>query len=156
MNDITLKRLEASGWFLERKINIKEIKELYEQRGFVLPDIVQRFLENYGMLEFKFPKKGSPFNTIEGVNFNPFSALGNNIRREFFNKISEEFPDVAEIKEDEFYPIGEIARGNMILLMTNEEKFFSYTDGCLVKNGENISEMLDCVVGEICLPYFYD
>ena len=58
----------------------------------------------------------------------------------FFNTILEEFPEVAEIKEDEFYPIGEIARGNMILLMTNEGKFFSYTDGCLVKNGENISE----------------
>lgn len=156
MNDITLKRLEESGWFLDRKINIKEIKEIYEQRGFVLIDIVQRFLENYGMLEFKFPKKGSPFNTIETVSFNPFSALGNNIRKEFFNKILEEFPEVEEIKENEFYPIGEIARGNMILLMTNEGKFFSYTDGCLVKNGENISDMLDCVVGEIYLPYIYD
>mgnify|MGYP003105884462 CR=1 FL=1 len=156
MNDITLKRLEESGWFLDRKINTKEIKEIYEQRGFVMIDVVQRFLENYGMLEFKFPKKGSPFNTIETVSFNPISALGNNIRKEFFNKILEEFPEVEEIKENEFNPIGEIARSNMILLMTNEEKFFSYTDGCLVKNGENISEMLDCVVGEIYLPYIYD
>ncbi|SHL03419.1 SUKH-3 immunity protein [Anaerocolumna jejuensis DSM 15929] len=156
MNDITLKRLEESGWFLERKINIEEIKELYEQRGFKLIDIVQRFLENYGMLEFRFPKKGSPFNTIEMVSFNPFSALGNNIRKDFFNGLLEEFPEAAEIKENEFYPIGEIARGNMILLMTKEGKFFSYTDGCLVKNGENISEMLDCVVGEICRPYIYD
>lgn len=156
MNDITVKRLQEFGWVKERKINIKEIEELYEERGFTLVNNVQRFLENYGMLEFRFLSKGSPFNTIETVNFNPYSALGTSIRKDFFNKILEEFPEVEEIREDGFYPIGETSRGNMILLMTNEGRFFSYTDGCLVKNGENISDMLDCVVGGTRPPYIYD
>ncbi len=156
MYDITLKRLKNSGWFLERKISTRKLKELYRQRGFLWNEIAQRFLENYGMLEFQFTKTGSPFQTTEKINFNPISALGKTIHNDFFNQIGEEFSDVVEIIDKEFYPIGEIARGNLIIFMTNDGKFFSYTNGCLIKNGENTEEMLDCVIGEIHLPHIYE
>lgn len=32
--------------------------------------------------------------------------------------------------------------------MTAENEFYCFTDGCLVKAGNNIEEMLDCLVGE--------
>lgn len=156
MKELTKERLEKAGWHINRKIDVESIRILYKERGFILINIVESFLVEYGMLKINFPKKGSPFNTIEEIDFNPFTALGKTLNKDYFERIQEEFPDVLEVMEEEFYPVGNVARGNMILLLTNKGKFFSYTDGCLVKNGESVNEMLDCVIGESKMPIIYD
>lgn len=155
MKELTKKRLENSGWYINRKIDLEPIKKLYYDRGFEFLDIVENFLGEYGMLQVNFPKKGSPFNTIEVVDFNPFNALGKTLNKEYFEIIEEEFPDVLEVKKEQFYPVGNAARGNMILLITDKGKFFSYTDGCLAKDGETVNEMLDIIIGEYKMPFIY-
>ena len=37
---------------------------------------------------------------------------------------------------------------NLSILMTEENEFDCFKDSCLVKAGNNIEEMLDCLVGE--------
>ena len=46
------------------------------------------------------------------------------------------------------YPIGEARQSNLIVLMTEQNVFYCFTDGCLVKVGDCIEDMLDCLVGE--------
>ena len=58
--------------------------------------------------------------------------------------------------DDVVYPIGIANRGNLLMLMTENETFYRYTDGFLCKDGENIEEMLDCVVGECKEPIYFE
>ncbi len=53
-------------------------------------------------------------------------------------------------------PIGENDNGNMLILCTEDNVFYGYTDGCLVKYGNTIEEMLDCVIGENIMPEYID
>ena len=67
-------------------------------------------------------------------------------------------------KEDEYdiegintvIPIGENDNGNMLILCTEDNVFYGYTDGCLVKYGNTIEEMLECVIGENIMPEYID
>ena len=45
---------------------------------------------------------------------------------------------------------------NMLILCTGDNVFYGYTDGCLVKYGNTIEEMLDCVIGENIMPEYID
>ena len=156
MRDLTLKRLLDCRWKKDRKVDIKLIEDFYVKHGFIHFDCIKKSLEEFGMLEFRFPKRGSPFNTIEEINFNPFLAFGNGTDKEYTDSIQEDYSEIEDIKNVELYPVGETSRGNMILIMDSEGKLFGYTDSCLVKYGDNTDEMLDCLIGEYSIPMIYD
>lgn len=116
-----------------------------------MPEKIRKFLESYGMLQINFKKEMRTINIEEVIEFNPIKAIGNNLDGDHFNDIFDEY-DIDDI----VYPIGIANRGNLLMLMTENETFYRYTDGFLCKDGENIEEMFDCVVGECREPIYYE
>lgn len=151
MENITLERLISAGWSSERNINIDSIKKIFKNKNITIPKNVQTFLEEYGMLEIKFKKKMQNIDIDEVIEFNPIKAIGDNLDSEYFKDILDEY-DINDIT----YPIGIANRGNLLMLMTENETFYRYTDGFLCKDGNNIEEMLDCVVGECKEPIYFE
>jgi len=145
LSDITMKRLEEGGWVEERNIDIIDIESIFKERKIELFQVTKDFLAKFGMVNIEFPKPGSLFNTVEKINFNPFTAIGDCLDGEYFNDLEEEYKDIIGEKVN---PVGETDRGNLILLITPTEKYYGYTDGCLVKYGDDTEEMLEC----LCIP----
>lgn len=138
MKNKTIKRLEAAGWNENRKININTFKQKYREIRLEMPDNVGLFLIRFGMLKVDAPDK-----KYYDVEFNPIKAIGVNLDEDYFKECLLEYGI-----SDMVYPIGIACRENLIVLMTIENEFYCFTDGCLIKVGDNIEEMLDCLVGE--------
>lgn len=138
MNNQTIKRLEAAGWYADRKTNINIVEQKYREIGLEMPDNIRRFLIKFGMLKIDSPDK-----KYYDVEFNPLKAIGVNLDKSYFEQCLSEYGISNMV-----YPIGVACRENLIVLMTSEDVFYCFTDGCLIKAGDNIEEMLDCLVGE--------
>ncbi len=151
MENITLNRLIKAGWTNERNINIDLIEKIFKEKSINMPEKIRGFLQKYGMLEIKFKRKMQAIDIDEVIEFNPIKAIGDNLDSEYFMEIFDEY-DI----DDVVYPIGIANRGNLLMLMTENETFYRYTDGFLCKDGENIEEMLDCVVGECKEPIYFE
>lgn len=151
MENITLDRLMQAGWTNERNVNIDSIEKTFKEKSINMPQKIRAFLQQYGMLEIKFKRKMQAVDVDEVIEFNPIKAIGNNLDSEYFRDIFDEY-DIDDI----VYPIGIANRGNLLMLMTESGTFYRYTDGFLCKDGENIEEMLDCVVGECREPIYFE
>ncbi|OSA92088.1 UNVERIFIED_ORG: hypothetical protein B2H95_05425 [Clostridium botulinum] len=151
MENITLNRLKKAGWTNERNINIDLIEKTFKEKSINMPEKIRVFLQKYGMLEIKFKRKMQAIAIDEVIEFNPIKAIGDNLDSEYFMEIFDEY-DINDV----VYPIGIANRGNLLMLMTENETFYRYTDGFLCKDGENIEEMLDCVVGECKEPIYFE
>lgn len=151
MENITLNRLIQAGWTNERNVNIDSIEKTFKEKSINMPEKIRGFLKQYGMLEIKFKRKMQVIDIDEMIEFNPIKAIGNNLDSEYFREIFDEY-DI----DDVVYPIGIANRGNLLMLMTESGTFYRYTDGLLCKDGENIEEMLDCVVGECREPIYFE
>ncbi|MBN1055194.1 hypothetical protein DVW05_07490 [Clostridium botulinum] len=151
MENITLNRLKKAGWTNKRNINIDLIEKTFKEKSINMPEKIRVFLQKYGMLEIKFKRKMQAIAIDEVIEFNPIKAIGDNLDSEYFMEIFDEY-DI----DDVVYPIGIANRGNLLMLMTENETFYRYTDGFLCKDGENIEEMLDCVVGECKEPIYFE
>lgn len=151
MENITLDRLMQAGWTNERNVNIDSIEKIFKEKSIDMPQKIRAFLQQYGMLEIKFKRKMQAIDIDEVIEFNPIKAIGNNLDSEYFRDIFDEY-DIDDI----VYPIGIANRGNLLMLMTESGTFYRYTDGFLCKDGENIEEMLDCVVGECKEPIYFE
>lgn len=125
MNANTKERLIDAGWSLERQIDVDEVIDTLNSRGFLLTD----------------------------KNFNPLKAIGKNLYKESLEYLEDEY-DIEGINT--VIPIGENDNRNMLILCTGDNVFYGYTDGCLVKYGNTIEEMLDCVIGENIMPEYID
>mgnify|MGYP004504238539 CR=1 FL=1 len=137
MKKVTEERLVKAGWDEKRTIDISNIKDVYQKLGLVMPMNVEKFLTVYGMLVFEDDERK------ENLEFIPEKALGCNLDKVYFEELLEEY-DINEI----VYPVGVACRGNLMVLMTEQDVFYCYTDGYLEKAGENVEQMLDCLVGE--------
>lgn len=137
MEKVTEERLVKAGWDEKRTIDISNIKDVYQKLGLVMPMNVEKFLTVYGMLVFEDDERK------ENLEFIPEKALGCNLDKVYFEELLEEY-DINEI----VYPVGVACRGNLMVLMTEQDVFYCYTDGYLEKAGENVEQMLDCLVGE--------
>ncbi len=140
MNEVTFKRLSDADWNQERKTDIGSIKRKYEEIGLEMPINISDFLDKYGFLEMNAPDK-----KFFVVAFDPIEAIGTNLNADYFQECLLEY----EIY-DKVFPIGIACRNNLILLMTERNTVFAFTDGFLIKVGSSVDEMLDCIVGE-CL-----
>ncbi|WP_434298191.1 SUKH-3 domain-containing protein [Clostridium sporogenes] len=144
-------RLMQAGWTNERNVNIDSIEKTFKEKSINMPQKIRAFFQQYGMLEIKFKRKMQAVDVDEVIEFNPIKAIGNNLDSEYFRDIFDEY-DIDDI----VYPIGIANRGNLLMLMTESGTFYRYTDGFLCKDGENIEEMLDCVVGECREPIYFE
>ena len=131
MNANTKERLIDAGWSLERQIDVDEVIDTLNSRGFLLTDKNIFFLKQYGLLEFELENRN----------------------KESLEYLEDEY-DIEGINT--VIPIGENDNGNMLILCTGDNVFYGYTDGCLVKYGNTIEEMLDCVIGENIMPEYID
>lgn len=138
MNNRTIERLKAAGWHVDRKIKTDVFEQKYGEIKLEMPHNVKRFLMKFGMLKIDAPDK-----TYYDVEFNPLKAIGVNLDNSYFEQCLSEYGI-----NKTTYPIGIACRDNLIILMTNEDEFYCFTDGCLIKAGDNVAEMLDCLVGE--------
>ena len=138
MNDKTIRKLNELGWNDSRKINIDTIKKKYQEIGLKVPNNVELFLMKFGMLKSDFRDK-----IYFDVEFDPLKAIGINLDAEYFHGCLTDYG----IEED-VYPIGVACRENLLVLMSKDDIFYCFTDGCLLKVGENVDDMLDCLVGE--------
>lgn len=138
MNDKTRERLQNVGWYDGRKINIDNLKLKYKEIGLEMPTNVKDFLDEYSMLKIDAPDK-----LYYDVEFNPLKAIGTNLNGDYFRECLAEYG-----VNNTVYPIGIACRENLSVLMTAQNEFYCFTDGCLVKAGNDIEEMLDCLVGE--------
>lgn len=142
MNNITKNRLIDSGWKEQRKINTDLIRKKYDEIGLEYPEVVDKFLKEYGMLNIN-PRDKCYFD----VSFNAIKAIGCNLDGSYFKECLAEY-DINET----VYPIGEACRKNLLVLMTLTESFYCFTDGLLLFLGGSVDEMLDCIVGECRKP----
>ncbi len=137
MEKVTVERLEKAGWDAKRIINVYGIKEKYQKIGIIMPKNVENFLCKYGMLVF------SDVDRKEDLEFVPEKAIGCNLDKRYFEELLEEYGI-----DEMVYPIGVACRENLVVLMTEQNTFYCYTDGYLERAGENLEDMLDCLVGE--------
>lgn len=153
MNANTKERLIDAGWASERQIDVDEVIDTLNSRGFLLTDKNIHFLKQYGLLEFELENRNELFKDIVHKNFNPLKAIGKNLYKESLEYLEDEY-DIEGINT--VIPIGENDNGNMLILCTGDNVFYGYTDGCLIKYGNTIEEMLDCVIGENIMPEYID
>lgn len=137
MEKVTEEKLAKAGWDARRTINVSDIKEMYQKVGLVMPKNVEKFLSMYGMLVFE------DVDRKEDLEFIPQKALGCNLDKEYFEELLKDY-DINEM----VYPIGVTCRENLMVLMTEQDIFYCYTDGYLEMAGKNVEDMLDCLVGE--------
>ena len=150
MDEKTVERLKTVGWSKDRKIDVSYIVEVLAERGFDLSDKNIGFLEQFGMLEFEIPNRCASFEGLFCIYFNPIKAVGNNMYKYSLEYLEDEYSEIENI--DTLVPIGETDDRNMLILSTKDNVFYGYTDGCLVKYGDTVEDMLDCLIGTCRLP----
>ena len=153
MKDNTRKRLIEAGWFEQRNIEIDEIIKKFKERGFELSAQNTIFLKEYGLLEFELENRNPLFNNVVYRHFNPIKALGKNLYKKSLEYLEDEY---AIEGIETVIPIGETDSGNMLILCTENNVIYGYTDGCLVKYGNTVEDMLECIIGENCMPEYID
>lgn len=138
MNKKTIERLKNVGWYENRIINTDIINKKYSEIDLEMPINVELFLREYGMLKI------DPLDKIYyDVEFDPLKAIGINLDGDYFMECLQVY-GVNKV----VYPVGVARNNNLLVLMTVDNEFYCFTDGCLKKVGSNIEEMLDCLVGE--------
>ena len=115
MNANTKERLIDAGWSLERQIDVDEVIDTLNSRGFLLTDKNIFFLKQYGLLEFELENRNEIFKDIVHKNFNPLKAIGKNLYKESLEYLEDEY-DIEGINT--VIPIGENDNGNMLILCT--------------------------------------
>ena len=153
MNRETISRLIKSGWNKERRIDITEIENKLKERGFIISTKNKEFLCRYANLNFELPSHNTQLEEKSYIHFDTIKVLGKNLFKESLEYLEDEY-DFLNVNH--LIPVGESANGNLMILCTSENVFYGYTDGCLVKYGENVDEMLDCLIGENRREYFFD
>jgi hypothetical protein len=138
--------LIEAGWSENRVIDTRLFQKKYEEIGLEYPKSVDGFLSEFGMLDIN-PKDKRYFD----VSFDAVEAIGCNLDGGFFADCLDEY-DI----DDSVYPVGEACRKNLLVLMTEKETFYCYTNGLLLLLGESVDEMLDCIVGECREPVEID
>lgn len=154
MEKKTVARLENAGWSVNRKIDIGDIVDIFFQRGFALSENNVKFLEHFGMLEFECENTCEVFDGVVYKHFNPIKAVGKNLYKYSLEYLEDEYSEINNISTA--IPVGESENGNMLILCTYDNTFYGYADGCLVKYGDTVDDMLDCIIGETRLPEFID
>lgn len=79
--------------------------------------------------------------------------MGKNLYKRSLEYLEDEY---AVEGIEKVIPIGETDSGNMLILCTEDNVIYGYTDGCLVKYGNTVEDMLECIIGENCMPEYID
>lgn len=81
MKKIAKERLQNAGWYIDRKINISNIIQKYQEIGLKIPTSIEIFLKEFGMLKIDPPDK-----KYYDVDFNPFNIIGDYFDGDYFRE----------------------------------------------------------------------
>lgn len=142
MEKKTIEILKEAGWYKERKIDIKEIVEFLELRGFNIHEKAKRFIEEFGMLDIKSPT----WATLEELKSSNFTACDKHTTDiyEVFDGVldstdSEQFEEDAEEK---LVIVGLACNENIYLMISESGKVYCDTG----KLGDNVEEAWDTLL----------
>lgn len=128
LDEYVLNVLKNSGWSDGRKQDITQWIQILTEEGYIVNEYAKSILSELGDLQVRVSSDKNHLGVT--MHFNPVNAAsGEYDRMEIFNQASNE----------ELFPM---------VLMTEQDVFYCYTDGYLEKAGENVEQMLDCLVGE--------
>jgi hypothetical protein len=140
LNEKSQKILNSAGWRKERKIEIQEVVNLLQERGFLVNQVIIDFLKEYGMLEIRYEKDWISKEVIKKYNLNheechhtnPIKALGDGGD----SRIVVPFEEYAG---ERLTVIGEISNRTMMLMISETGKLYCDSG----KYGDTIIESLN-------------
>lgn len=134
-------KLEESGWYEGRKINIKSYVEILENCGFEVFDSAKQFIQEFGDLDIKVESKVSSTSVL---------ILSTYVKRilEVFNEcndkdiIRKKYFDLSKYTDEKVIPVGTLSNGEMIIFITESGRLVTET----VIKGENVVEGLNAII----------
>lgn len=142
MEKKTVEILKEAGWYEGRKIDIEEIVEFLEVRGFKVHEKAKSFIREFGILNIEAPTQFSE-DIIKKYNFpkydkhttNIYEVLGGAID----SKYSEQYEDYTEEK---LVIVGSLDNNNIYIMISESGKVYCDTG----KLGDNFEEALDTML----------
>ena len=98
MKESTIEILKKAGWYPNRKIDVIELIELYEKKGFEIFPKAKAFLEEYGMLNVYLPRRIRPGVSDEYDEAHKFKLYTTNMTSYLNGQLSRE--TISEYEED--------------------------------------------------------
>ena len=134
-------KLEDSGWYEGRKINIKSHVEILENCGFEVFDSAKQFIEEFGDLDIKAKSKVS---STSLVIFNTYVKRILEVFNEYNDKdiIRNKYFDLSKNTDEKIVPIGTLSNGEMIVFITESGKLVTE----IVIKGDNVVEGLNAII----------
>ena len=138
ISELTMQILSDAGWYPGRKVDIEELVDFLELKGYKVFPCVIDVLYEFGGLKCSFTR---PNGDEDFFYVNPEEAYGDYYDKEDFNEIE------MRVKES-LIAIGQARSDNMMMFMSESGKVYGETGYYLVKFGDNIYEALDtlCLV----------
>lgn len=132
-SETTLQILTNSGWFPERKVNIKKTVDFLESKGYKPFPCVLKMLSEFGGLKCNFQRQNGDKDSFHII---PEEAYG-----DYYEK--EDFEEIEMRLNEPIIAIGEARNTYMLMFMSKSGKVFGEMNYCLVKYGDNIFEALE-------------
>ncbi|MEK5236167.1 SUKH-3 domain-containing protein [Paenibacillus sp. FSL L8-0470] len=138
ISEITEQILSDAGWYPGRKVDIQEVVDFLESKGYKVFPCVLDVLYEFSKLRCSFTR---PNGDEDSFYVNPEEAYGDYYDKEDFNEIE------MRVKES-LIAIGQARNDNMMMFMSESGKVYGESGYYLVKFGDNIHEALDnlCLV----------
>lgn len=131
--------LEKAGFVENRKVDIVNLLQWYENRGYHYTDNQKDFMEKYFGLEIHYLHP--VWKEDVTIRINPVCA-----EDEITQDVVEEYNDFLN---EELLIIGDIERENITVFLSNRGNFFGGVDDCIINFGKDFEKMLySLIVGE--------
>ncbi len=129
MKETTVEILKKAGWYPNRKIDITELIELYEKRGFEIFPAAKKFLEKYGLLDVycpinpKYPEEDIikyHFSRYYLYTTNMISGLNGMLSRDYISEYEEEYV------EEKLVVVGSLNKHQDLMISESGKLFTEY------------------------------
>lgn len=137
--------LKQSGWELGRRVEISDIKKMYDENGYKWNNLQIDFVSEYAYLELTY--QHPVWKQDVTLNMNPI--------------IAQKSIDMDVVEEYEAYfgqmflVVGEIERENMTIFIDASGELYGAYDDCVIKWGNDfcrmLSNLIDGVKGELVI-----
>jgi len=130
MKESTIEILKKAGWYPNRKIDVIELIELYEKKGFEIFPKAKAFLEEYGMLNVYLPtiRPGVSDEYVEKHKLHKFDLYNTNMIRYLNGGLSRE--TISEYEEDyveeKLVVVASLAKHEYLMISESGKLFTEY------------------------------
>lgn len=136
MKSIIEEILKQSGWKLGRKVEITDIKKMYDYNEYIYNLLQINFVMEYAYLEIKY--QHPVWKQEVKLSINPV--------------VAQKMIDMDSVKEyEEFFSrkfliVGEIEKENMTIFIDELGELYGVYDDCVIKWGNDFHKMLNSLV----------